>query len=128
MRVEKLVIRFTDRTLMKGRSGDFSPDKRFFHLNLVSGGVVRIDISTLKAAFFVKTFEGNESYKYKYKDYIPWGGKKIKVDFIDGEVMIGYVPSHLNGCQGFFVTPADLKGNNERVFVMSSATKEVHYY
>ncbi len=128
MRVDRLVIRYMDRTLMKGSSSDFSPEKRFFHLNLISGGVVKVDSNNMKAAFFVKTFKGDESYKYRYKDYIPWGGKKIKVKFNDGEVMVGFVPSHHNGDEGFFVTPADLKGNNERVFVMASATEAIDYF
>ena len=81
----------------------------------------------MKAAFFVKRFDGDRSYNYTYKDFIPWGGNKVKVDFVDGETMIGYTPYHPSAHKGFFVTPADLHGNNERVFVMSSATSNVTF-
>ena len=62
-----------------------------------------------KATFFVKSFVGNKEYKYTYKDSVPWGGNKVKVEFIDGEVMIGYTPYYSYDQKGFFLTPADLK-------------------
>ncbi len=127
MKTNKMVVRFKDKSLIKGRAGNFSPAKTFFHLELISGEVVKVDIEKLKAAFFVKSFEGNKNYKYTYKDDIPWGGKKVKVEFIDGEVMIGYTPHYLFDHHGFFVIPADLQGNNNRVFVVTSATEKVTF-
>jgi hypothetical protein len=112
MRIDKIVARL---------------DKTFFHLKLLSGEVVKVDIEKLKAAFNVKTFNGNKNYNYTYKDVIPWGGNKVKVEFIDGEVIIGYTPHYSAGHQGFFITPADLQGNNKEVYVVTSATKEITY-
>lgn len=124
MQTNRIVIRFKDKKLMKGLTNDFSPHKRFFHLKLLSGSVVIVNTEKLKAAFFVKTFNGNKDYIYKYNDFIPWGGNKIKIEFIDGEEMIGYTPNHPSGHHGFFVTPADLQGNNKRIFVIASSTKK----
>jgi hypothetical protein len=120
-----MVLRFKDKKLMKGLTNDFSPHKNFFHLKLLSGAVVIVNTEKLKAAFFVKTFNGNKDYIYKYNDFIPWGGNKIKIEFIDGEVIIGYTPHHPSGHRGFFVTPADLQGNNKRIFVIASSTKKM---
>lgn len=125
MTVNKMVVRLKDKTLIKGTTDDFSLDKKFFNLRLLNGKVVTVNIEKLKAAFLVKNFNGNKNYKYTYKDFIPWGGNKVKVEFIDGEVMIGYTPYKSFAQQGFFITPADLKGNNKKVFVVTSATKEV---
>jgi len=127
METGKMVVRFKDKSLLKGSAIDFSPKKTIFHLKLHNGGIVKVDVEKLKAAFLVKTFDGDKNYKYKYKDVLPWGGKKIKVEFIDGEVIIGYIPHHLNFERGFFMTPADVGGNNKEVFVVSSATRDISY-
>jgi hypothetical protein len=47
------------------------------------------------------------------------------VEFVDGEVIIGYALSYAPERHGFFITPADLQSNNERIFVIKSATKKV---
>ena len=127
MIIDKLVIRFKDKTVLKGKSIDFSISKAIFHLRLLTGKVVQINMEKLKAVFLVKCFNGNKDYKYLYKDFLPWEGNKIKVRFTDGEEMIGYTPYHDNGQPGFFLTPADLNGNNNRVFVLASATREITF-
>ena len=125
--MDKMVIRFKDKSLIKGRPVDFSPKKTMFSFRLLNGEVVKVDIEKLKAVFMVKTFEGNKNYNYTYKDFLPWGGNKVKVEFFDGEVIIGYVPHHINNERGFFVTPADLGGNNKQVFVVTSAIRDIIY-
>lgn len=127
MVLEKVVVRLKDRSVLKGRTIDFSVDREEFHLKLLSGKIVRINVEALKAAFVVKTFEGNEDYKCSYRDFLPWGGHKIRIEFHDGEIMIGYTPHHINGNKGFFITPADFQGNNEQVYVVKSATREITY-
>jgi hypothetical protein len=75
--------------------------------------------------FFVKDFEGNKDYKKKYDDEIHGAGRKIVVDFNDGESIIGYALGYSPDRQGFFMTVADLSSNNERVFIVKSATKNI---
>lgn len=127
MRAEKIVVRFKDKKLMKGVTSNFSHEKNSFYMRLVSGETVNVKLKDVKAAFFVKKLEGDRNYQYKYKDIIPWGGNKIKVKFTDGEVLIGYTQHYFLDCPGFFVTPADVKGNNERVYVVSSSTDNVTF-
>ena len=124
MNVLKIVIKFLDGSVMKGESTDFLPDKKYFYLKLIEGGTKKIDIELLKAIFFVKDFEGNKDHKKQYKDLLPWGGKKIRVEFIDGEIIIGYTASFSTGKYGFFITPADSAGNNEKIFALNAAVKE----
>jgi len=134
MKVNKMVIRFKDKTLLKGESFDFYPNNKTFHLRLIEGEEIEIDIENLKAVFWVKSFDGDKDYSYTYDDSIPWGVNKVKVRFADGESMVGYA-QHLQ-CKshhvyhsdyGFFITPADFKGNNDRVFVLNSATDEINF-
>ena len=53
--------------------------------------------------------------------------KFFEVDFNDGESIIGYALGYSPDRKGFFITPADLSGNNERVFIVKSATKNIKF-
>jgi hypothetical protein len=127
MEDKKIVIKFKDGSIMKGQTTDFRPERQFFYLELVERGTKKIDIEDLKAIFFVKDFTGKKEHKKIYKDVMPWGGQKVKVEFIDGEMITGYTASFSTGIYGFFITPADSKGNNEEIFVIKSATKSIAF-
>ena len=127
MEQNKVVVQFKDGNIMKGNTSNFFPNKTLFHLTAVSGEMENIDVEQLKAIFFVKESEGDESRSDKYDDEIAGGGRKIQVEFSDGEVVIGYTISYSPDRHGFFMTPADLKSNNERIFVIKSATKNVKF-
>lgn len=127
MALLKVVVQFKDGNILKGRSSDFSPEKKTFHLKLINREEVKINADELKAVFFIKDFKGNRDHQARYKDALPWGGKKVKVIFSDGEEIIGYVQHYLPEVHGFFLTPADLKSNNERIFVIVSSTEKITY-
>jgi hypothetical protein len=127
MMEDKVVVRYKDKRLFKGKSSDFACDKAVFHLRLLNGKVEIVQTEDLKAVFMVESLEGNKNYICAYKDFIPWAGHKIKVEFIDGEVMIGYTPYYPEGNRNFFITPADLQCNNKMVYVVNSATKHIYY-
>ena len=127
MEANKVVIHFKDGTIKKGNTSDFLPNKKSFHLTILDGSIEAIDVETIKALFFVKDHEGDKDHKREYKDEIPGGGKKVEVSFHDGETIIGYVLGYSPERQGFIMTPADLSGNNERIFVVRTAIKEVKF-
>jgi len=123
----KVVARFKDNTMRKGTTRDFFPNKTQFHLEEMDGEISEISIEDLKAVFFVKDFEGNKSHQKSYDDSIAGGGKKIKVRFFDGETVVGYTLGYSPDRHGFFLTPADLQGNNERIFIVKSATGKIEF-
>lgn len=123
----KIVAHYKDHQVVKGISNNFFPNKFFFNLESTSGESSRIDIDNLKAVFFTKEFEGNKDHEYDYSHEIPGAGRKIEVEFFDGEIVIGYTLAYSSDRQGFFLTPADVNGNNERVFVVNSATKKTQF-
>ncbi len=125
MEPNKVVVKFKDNTVSKGKTNDFFPNKTQFHLEEMNGDIVEISIEDLKAVFFVKDFKGNKNHKNKYSDEIAAGGRKIEVRFFDGETVVGYTLAYSPDRQGFFMTPADLQGNNERIFVIKSATEKI---
>lgn len=125
MVTNKVVVRFKDNSILKGKTSNFFPNKTSFHLELVNGERIEVDVDELKALFFVKSFEGDKQHQKSYGDRVPGGGRKIKVKFSDGETIVGYTTGYSPDRPGFYMVPADLKGNNERVFVVASATEAI---
>jgi hypothetical protein len=127
MEPNRIVVKFKDNTVSKGKTNNFSPNKAQFHLEDMNGNIVEISIEDLKAVFFVKDFEGNKNHNDNYSDEIVAGGRKIKVVFFDGETVFGYSLAYSLDRQGFFMAPADLQGNNKRIFIVKSATKTIEF-
>lgn len=127
MESNKVVVKFKDNTVAKGKTSDFFPNKVQFHLEDMNGEIAEISIEDLKAIFFVKDFDGNKDHQDNYNDEIAAGGRKLKVLFMDGETVVGYTLGYSPDRQGFYMTPADLKGNNERIFVVKSATEKIEF-
>ena len=135
--ITKVVARFKSGSIIKGNTNDFSPLKRHFHLELIEGQKIdiqmdqlkalEIDLAGLKAAFFVKDFQGNKTYNEEYGDIVVGAGRKVQVTFEDGEVIIGFALSYSPDRIGFFLVPADKKSNNERIYVITSSTRKVEF-
>ena len=123
--INKVVVKLKDGTALKGHTSNFSPNKTSFHMEQPEGGQVEIHMETLKAIFFVKDMTGDKNHKKTYDDQLPGGGRKIQVKFLDGETIVGYTMGYSPDRTGFFLIPADSKGNNERIFVVKSATEKV---
>ena len=124
----QVVAHFVDGRLLKGFAVDFFPNKTSFHLEREgSGESVEVQISDLKGVFFVKSFAGNPGATYR-KDVERVGmGKKIQVEFSDGETLVGYTSGYTPARAGFFVFPVDPEDNNEKVYVVSAATTGVNF-
>ncbi len=132
MIANKLVVKFKDGKTIKGWSTDFGPNKEIFHLHLLEEygkDILEIEVSSLKAVFFVKDYKGNKDYK-KVRTFdgstkgIP-SQRKIVIIFKDGENFYGSCHSYSPERKGFFVYPIDSKDNNDRVFVVNPAVNSV---
>jgi len=126
--LNKIVIRYSDGKVIKGTTEDFFPNKTSFHMrDKDSGEYIDISIEELKAVFFVKSFEGDNSYQER-KQFERFGlGKKIKVSFKDGEELVGYTQGFSKERVGFFLFPSDPDSNNEKAFVIAAATDDVSF-
>ena len=49
----------------------------------------------------------------------------MRVEFVDGEVLVGYVARYDPGPAGFIFVPLDPKSNNTKVFAVSAAVTNV---
>lgn len=129
--MNKVVVRFADGRILKGMTADFFPNKDLFHVSEAgtAPGTEPLEVRTseLKALFFVKDYAGNPGYQEAKEFVRPPVGRAIRVVFKDGEVLVGTTTGYQPGRPGFFVEPADPGSNNERCFVISSATQEVSF-
>jgi hypothetical protein len=129
----KIVVHYQDGRVMKGFTNDFTPSKSFLHLLPMNASPdsqpFPVSVPDLKAVFFVKDFTGNPQYR-EIKDFEPKkpvSGKKIKVIFKDGELLVGTTQGYQPDRPGFFVFPVDPKSNNDRCYVVAPATKGVWF-
>ena len=51
----------------------------------------------------------------------------MQVTFKDGEVLVGTTQGYQPGRPGFFLLPADPRSNNERCYIVTSATQTVTF-
>ena len=126
--MNKIVVHCSDGEIIKGQTGDFAPAKNFFHLNKVgSGDIQKIDIANLKAVYFVQSLDGDSAFNEKDDVDRSGFGRKVQVEFNDGEIQIGYTQGYSPNRPGFFVIPCDPDSNNLRIFVITAATKNVQF-
>ena len=123
----KVVVRYKDGKVLKGLTSNFAPNKPKFHLSTEGDQITEIHMDDLKAIFFVKDYAGESSRKDVYNDDIPGAGRKIHIKFKDTEEITAFCHGYSPSRPGFFVVPADRKGNNERIFVVTSATETVNF-
>jgi hypothetical protein len=132
-RMNKVVARFLDGRLVKGMTADFVPTKDIFHVTpaVAPPGTkpVEIRLSDLKALFFVKDFGGDPDYteRKEFDPSRPVAGRRIRVVFEDGEVLVGVTQGYQPGRPGFFLEPADPRSNNDRCYVVTAATRTVAF-
>jgi hypothetical protein len=114
-------------------TADFFPAKDLFHVNITTdsagGKPVEVNKSDLKALFFVKDLEGSPQHveSNEFDSLHPPVGRRIRVVFKDGEVLVGTTTGYQPGRPGFFLVPADASSNLERCYVVTAATQEVSF-
>ena len=126
-----VVARFTDGRVVKGTTQDFAPHKPVFHIAVrgeAAAKALAVNISSLKALFFVRSFEGNPKHvEILDLESATGHGRRIVVTFTDGEVISGFTTGYSKDKPGFFLIPGDPKTNNARVFVVGASVKKVEW-
>jgi len=125
------VARFLDGRVLKGTTHDFAPGKTKFHLAPRGGGAakpVEIEVASLKALFFVHSWEGDpKRVDDNTFDSATGQGRRVVVTFTDGESLAGFTVGYAADKPGFFVIPADPLSNNARVFVVNAAIRQLDW-
>ena len=134
---DKVVAHFKDGRIVKGHTRDFSPSRDSFTLQPYVGdtGPVPVFLDDLKAVFHVRTFEGNRDHpptrgrvgtvdEPRFCSVMEQG-RRVALQFNDGERLWGYAEMDQVPARGFFFFPTDPGDNNLRVYVVKSSLKEM---
>ncbi|HEX7550053.1 MAG TPA: hypothetical protein VF579_05725 [Candidatus Methylomirabilis sp.] len=124
-----VVIRYLDGRMLKGETDDFYPGAMALTVAQPFGESVHLtDFTGVKGIFFVKTLEGNTSYKARNDFAIASQfGRRTVVEFADGETMRGFTLPGQIAQPFFFLFPVDPKANNGKVYVVRAATVDIRY-
>lgn len=131
--MNRVVARYTDGRILKGETSDFLPNKDLFHVVPSSQpgakGPLTVKIPELKAVFFVKDLDGDPRHmeRKSFDPAHPPVGRKIRVVFRDGEVLLGTTQGYQPGRPGFFMIPADEASNIERCYVVSASAASIDF-
>ncbi len=125
---EAVVVRYVDGRLLKGYGRNFFPGHGHLQVwpepDAPQGTAITVPLRHLKAVFFVHNLTGAPSNI----DPTPTArGRKIIVTFLDDEVLDGTTLNYATEGPGFFVSPADERGNNVRIFVVNGAVRHVQF-
>lgn len=89
---------------------------------------ILVSLDSLKAVFFVKTFDGRKDYEEVkfFAKSPPIRGLWVRVQFFDHECIEGVVENSLRYLlePGFFMKPPDDQSNNEILYVIKSSLSE----
>ena len=131
----KVVIRYADGSTLRGYLSAEEAETigveeaSAFSVRRVSGQIEKVRTATVKAIFFVKTFEGSRDYsEFKVFTNQPNGhGVWVRVQFLDGEIMEGLAPNSLETYTKsvFHLTPPDPASNNQVVLVSKPCLAEM---
>ncbi len=128
---QKLVVHYSNGTVIRGTTNNFGPASAFFMLlpqDAPQGTKpLMVELRSLKAIFFVRDFWGNPQHEDKkyFMPRQPYQGRKVKVTFADGEVLLGATPNYDPHGLGFFVFSADPQSNTIKTFAVNSAVRAV---
>ncbi len=135
----KVVARLRDGKIVKGfvdsipasdfdallQESSFSLPREIGLRSAESSETLSLPLDSLKALFFVKSFEGHRDYKEVkfFEKNPPIKGLWVRVKFYDDEFLEGVVRNSVQFLiePGFFLKPPDLQSNNEILYVIKNS-------
>lgn len=134
---EKVVLRFINGKGVRGYLKSINHGNETIPLETKEGRK-EINLSELKAIYFVKTFKGDREYQERnVYGLTKTKGKRVIVKFKDGELITGFLEGSIPwkkgffldnpdpSQKGFFLLPTDERSNNIKIFVVNSSIEEV---
>ena len=97
-----------------------------------SGKLVKVPMASLKALYFVKSFEGRKDYneiKF-FEHHPPINGLLVHIRFFDDESTEGVLRNSLHHLvdPGFFLKLPDPESNNEMVYVLKASLADFRVF
>lgn len=129
--LNKVVVGFLTGGRDKGYVSDFSPLDDSFNLlpqeDPLQGRTIKVAMKDLKAVFFVWEFNGKPEYHDSQHSTVLREVRTVEVTFTDGEKIVGRPEAYNSRQIGFYMYPANPKGNNIRIFVVTRNARQVRF-
>ncbi len=123
--LQKVVAHFIDHAIVKGTSADVDPKRPLCHIQTADRGMVEVDLTQVKALFFVKDLNGKPGYDEVHTvatgDPRLRGSRQARIQFSDGEELGGLMNRFPPLGAFFFMLPVDPQSNNVRILVNREA-------
>ena len=119
----EIVLRYRDGNLSRCvLAREFTPLDFAVEAECESGELLRVNISDLKAVFFLKDPRRRQA-EMELGTMVdqPPAGAPARVEFFDGEIIHCVVHEYRLEDSGFFLYPTSPESNNELVFVVARA-------
>ncbi len=127
----KVVVGCLDGQRLRGYVFNFAASRDRFRLfpeeNSPQTAGQDIQLSAVKAIFFVKDFAGHPQHHDHYELKTGVHGRKFEVVFNDGETILGTTEAYNPKSLGFFIFPADPESNNSRIFIVNKNVRQVKH-
>ena len=129
--MNSVVAVFADGHTIKGRTVNFFPSKDVFHVRNAAAPLgenpVEVHLQELKALFFVKDLSAKPQPDKlgEARPTRPAAGRRIRVVFNDGQILVGTSTGYQPGRPGFFIEPANADTNVMRCYVVAAAAREI---
>lgn len=120
MEYRKLILRYLDGRVVPALVGLFENGTDPIMAIKPDGTPLCVNVSELKAAFFVRDYFGNPSYQSLFDEEElrkRTSGTFVRLFFKDGEVLMGQAAKDTDFSKGFFVKILDPDDNNILVYV-----------
>ena len=126
----KVIAGFPDGRCLNTFVFDFLPTREkcwfFPSATPYTGEAQEVSVRQLKHIFFVKEFSGQQALDGAEFTAVAHG-RRIELIFNDGERLIGTTEGYSPDRLGFFVLPANSRGNIPRVFVVNASVRQVKH-
>jgi len=128
---ERVVVRFLDGATLKGYGDNFLPgETELLVQDVETAAIHTVDLGTVKALYFVKEFTTDSQISHLRSTpllYQAVPGRKIVLQFVDGETLEGVATLQAPPTRGFFLTPLNPNSNNRQIYVNPDALKSFRF-
>lgn len=127
---DRMVIRFLDGTVLKAFGDNFLPSDERIMVTECDGPMRTIELAAVKMVCFVKQFVTDSQNTHRPPPpliYQAIPGSKVRMEFTDGEVLMGIATLEAAPSRGFFVTPLNPNSNNLQIYVNPKALKRFRF-
>jgi len=128
---ERVVVRFSDGSSLKGYGDNFLPGETELLVQEVETAAIHtVKLESVKAIYFVKEFMTDSQMSHRKPSsllYQAIPGRKVRVEFADGEALDGVATLQAAPTHGFFLTPLNPNSNNLQIYVNQKALKSFRF-